>query len=76
MLKLRNLEPGVWKGNVPRKSHARWRPTSKYLIEKYVRKQQDNMFKWLGGYKRGRSPSLDQAQHGYGGGGRHEASHW
>jgi hypothetical protein len=38
MLKLRNLEPGVWKGNVPRKSHARWRPTSKYLIEKYVRK--------------------------------------
>jgi hypothetical protein len=39
MLKPKNPEPGVWKDNVMKKSHAKWRLTSKFLMEKYQRKQ-------------------------------------
>jgi hypothetical protein len=40
--------------------YRRWRPTSDLLMDKYVRRQQGNMFSRLGGYKRSRSPSYGQ----------------
>jgi hypothetical protein len=48
LLKPKNLEPGMWKDNVMRKSHGKWRPNSKFLMEKYTRKQQSSVFNWLG----------------------------
>jgi hypothetical protein len=34
-----------------RKSHAKWRPTSKFLIEKYIRRQQGSVLTDLEGTK-------------------------
>jgi hypothetical protein len=65
MLKLKNLEPAVWKDNVTRKSHAKWRLTSKLLTEKYMRKQQDNVFSSLEGRKRERFLGVNRVQQGY-----------
>jgi hypothetical protein len=61
LLKPKNLEPGMWKDNVMRKSHGKWRLNSKFLMEKYTRKQQSSVFNWLGrgGGMGERSPNTD-----------------
>jgi hypothetical protein len=71
MLKPKSPGPGVWKDIVARRLHARWRLTSKILIEKYTRKQRGSVFDRLGGYKRERSLGMDQVQRGYNQGSRH-----
>jgi hypothetical protein len=38
MMRSRNLEVGVWKENVPRKSYTKWKLTSSFLMEKYMRR--------------------------------------
>jgi hypothetical protein len=39
MMKPRNPETGVWKENLPTKPHQEWKPTSSFLIEKYVQQR-------------------------------------
>jgi hypothetical protein len=59
MMKLRNTEVGIWKENMPRKSHQNWKPTSSFLMEKYVRHRWESVFCRLEGYKWRRSPKCD-----------------
>jgi hypothetical protein len=51
MMKPNNPEAGVWKKNVQSKSRKEWRPTSKFLMEKYARQRQGSVFDRLGGYE-------------------------
>jgi hypothetical protein len=67
MIKPWNPEVGVWKENVQRKKHLEWKPTSSFLMEKYVRNRWESVFRWLGGQKREMSPVYN-----YGAGGRYE----
>jgi hypothetical protein len=64
MMKPRNPEVGMWKRNMPRRSHQRWKPTFGFLMEKYVTRQQESVFSRLGGYKRERSPGYSRRDNG------------
>jgi hypothetical protein len=64
MMKPRNPEVGMWKRNMPRRSHQRWKPTSGFLMEKYVTRQQESVFSRLGGYKRERSLGYNRRDNG------------
>jgi hypothetical protein len=46
---------------VRRKKHPEWKPTSSFLMEKYVRNQWESVFSRLGGYKCERSPTCDHS---------------
>jgi hypothetical protein len=48
MMKPKNPEARVWKENPPRKPRHEWKPTSSFLIEKYVRRQKESMFEGRG----------------------------
>jgi hypothetical protein len=76
MLKPKSPEPGVWKDNMIRKSRAKWRPTSIFLIEKYIKRQHGSVFDRLGGYKRERTPGMDRVQHDYNQGNVHKFDGW
>jgi hypothetical protein len=49
MIKPWNPEVGVRKENVQRKKHLEWKPTSSFLMEKYMRNHWESMFRRLGG---------------------------
>jgi hypothetical protein len=49
----------VWKKNVQKKKHLEWRPTSSFLMEKYMRNRQESVLRRLGGYKHERSPAYN-----------------
>jgi hypothetical protein len=59
MIKPRNPKVRVWKRNMQRKKHQEWKPTSSFLMEKYVRNRWESVFSRVGGYKRERSPTCD-----------------
>jgi hypothetical protein len=56
MMKPKNPEDGIWKENLPRRPRQNWKPTSSFLMEKYIQQRQGNVFNRLGGYKQRRSP--------------------
>jgi hypothetical protein len=49
----------VWKKNVQKKKLLEWRPTSSFLMEKYMRNRQESVLRRLGGYKHERSPAYN-----------------
>jgi hypothetical protein len=59
MLKPKNPEVGVWKENARRKDRPRWKPTSSFLIKKYMAQRRGSVHSRLGGRKRERSPCYD-----------------
>jgi hypothetical protein len=59
MIKPKIPEPGMWNLNQRRWTRPRVKPTSAMLLEKYTEQQKKNVFQWLGGVKRERSPELE-----------------
>ena len=57
MIKPKNPEIGMWKVNGGRRQAPRPKPTVSMLLEKYTSRKTNNVFNWLGGNKRPRSPS-------------------